>query len=66
MEEGKKLSIAQCKKALEESGAKYSEAQVRSIREILYDLGELDYLIFKQMKISEEIEGDSNISEKAA
>jgi hypothetical protein len=66
MEEGKKLSVAQCKKVLEESGAKYSETQVRSIREVLYNLGELDYLIFKQMKIYQEIEGDSNISEKAA
>jgi hypothetical protein len=55
MEEGKKLSLAQCKGVLEESGIKYSDEQVIKIRDILYDLGELDYLMFKEMLKAVEI-----------
>lgn len=63
MEEGKKLSLAQCRRILEEGGAKYSDEQVLKIRDILYDLGELDYLIFKEMIKSVEkadLEADCN------
>lgn len=47
MEEAKKLSLAQCRRILERNGDKYTDEQIRYIREILYNLGELDYLIFK-------------------
>jgi len=66
MEEAKKLSIIQCRKILEEGGTSYSEEQVRFIRDVLYNLGELDYLIFKQMQICDKKDGSQDISEKAA
>ena len=66
MEEAKKLSIAQCRKVLEESGVKYSDEQVLKIRDILYDLGELDYLIFKEMLKSGTNTGFDQDSNKAA
>lgn len=49
MEEGKKLSLVQCRRILEEDGTKYSDEQVLKIRDVLYNLGELDYLIFKEL-----------------
>jgi hypothetical protein len=66
MEEAKKLSITQCRKILEEGGSKYSDEQVRLIREVLYTLGELDYLILKEMKVSGEKGLNQTDSEKAA
>lgn len=63
MEEGKKLSLAQCRRILEERGTKYSDEQILKIRGVLYDLGELDYLIFKEMLKSVEkadLEADCN------
>lgn len=66
MEEGKKLSVSQCRKILEEGGGIYSDEQVRSIRDVLYNLGELDYLIFKQMQGSDKNAPNNDISEKAA
>jgi hypothetical protein len=66
MEETKKLSIIQCRKVLEEGSAKYSDEQVRLIRDVLYNLGELDYLIFKGMQISDEKIQNQFIPEKAA
>jgi hypothetical protein len=66
MEEAKKLSIAQCRKILEEGGTLYSEEQIRIIRDVLYNLGELDYLIFKQIPICDKKDGNHDISEKAA
>ncbi len=53
MEEAKKISIAQCKKILEDGGTVYSDEQIRIIRNVLYNLGELDYLILKQAQGSE-------------
>jgi hypothetical protein len=69
MEEAKKLSIAQCRKILEEGGASYSEEQVRIIRDVLYILGELDYLILKQAQTSEILDKSEGLkpdSDKAA
>ncbi len=66
MEEAKKISIAQCKKILEEGGTVYSDEQIRIIRNVLYNLGELEYLIFKQMQISDKKDRIQDISEKAA
>lgn len=66
MEEGKKLSVLQCRKILEEGGGKYSDEQVRLIRDVLYTLGELDYLIFKQIQNQGKGDQDEFDCEKAA
>lgn len=66
MEEAKKLSLAQCRRILEEGGAKYSDEQVLKIRDILYVLGELDYLIFKEMLKSVEKTDLNTDCDKAA
>jgi hypothetical protein len=47
------LPLAHCKKILESNGKKYSDQQVEKIRDTLYILGELDYLIFKEMSNTE-------------
>ncbi|HMV10571.1 MAG TPA: hypothetical protein PK325_07810 [Cyclobacteriaceae bacterium] len=66
MEEVKKLSLAQCRRILEEGGVKYSDEQALKIRDILYVLGELDYLIFKD-KLKSVEKTDLNTScDKAA
>lgn len=49
MEQAKRLSLAECRRILEEDGTKYSDEQILKIRDVLYDLGELDYLIFKEV-----------------
>ena len=41
------LSDKKCKEILEKSGKKYSGEQVKLIRETLYTIGQIDYLIFK-------------------
>ena len=69
MEEGKKLSLAHCQKILNENGGKYTEDQVRMIRDVLYNLAELDYLILKQVQgteISPQSEGFKPEADKAA
>lgn len=45
-----KLSITHCKRVLESGGKKYSEDEVEKIRDLLYRLGELEYLIYTEMK----------------
>jgi hypothetical protein len=45
MEKIKKLSTAHCKKILESEGQKYSDEETEMIRDLLYKLGELDYII---------------------
>ena len=57
MEQAKRLSLAECRRILEEDGTKYSDEQILKIRDVLYDLGELDYLIFKQMHTSGKMVG---------
>lgn len=49
MESVKKLSIAYCKKVLDSGGKKYSDEETEKIRDLLYKLGELDYLIYIEM-----------------
>lgn len=49
MEKLKKVSLAHCKKVLESTGRKYTEEQIERIRDILYQLGEMDYRIFKEL-----------------
>lgn len=48
MEKIKKLSLAYCKRILESGGKKYSDEETEQIRELLYKLGELDYLIYNK------------------
>lgn len=43
--EEKKLSVEFCKNYLQELGKNYTDEQVVKIREALYQLAELDYLI---------------------
>lgn len=52
MDESKKLSVGFCKKVLQQGGKEYTDEQVRKIRDALYTLGELDYLVFKEIKIA--------------
>jgi hypothetical protein len=69
MEEAKKLSIAQCRKILEEGGTKYSDEQIRIIRDVLCNLAELDYFILNQAQrseISDKSAGFKTNSDKAA
>lgn len=49
MEKSKKLSLAHCKAILESTGKRYTDKQIEEIRDILYQLGEMDYLISKDL-----------------
>jgi hypothetical protein len=45
------LSIEQCKKILTKSGKKYTDEEVKKIRDFFYILGEIDYKNFiKRLK----------------
>jgi hypothetical protein len=66
MDESKKLSIAYCKKVLQQAGKEYTEEQIGKIRDVLYALGELDYCIFKEMKINDPSMADSSKRKKPA
>ena len=45
---GEKLSLAHCKKVLEQNGNKYTEEQVIRIREFLYVMATIDYMFFTE------------------
>lgn len=47
----KKLSLAFCKKFLQERGRDFTDEQVAQIRETLYMLAEVDYLIATKNRI---------------
>ena len=49
MEKSKKLSLTHCKGILESTGKRYTDQQVEEIRDILYQLAEMDYLIRKDL-----------------
>ncbi len=42
------LSLEVCKKILQKKGKKYSEEEIKRIRELLYQIGHLDYYLFTQ------------------
>lgn len=42
------LSIKECGKILEAKGKKYSESEVKDIRELLYKLAEIEHNNFKE------------------
>ena len=49
------LSLSECKTILENgSGKKYSEKKVKQIRDVLYQLAEIDYTNFKANQIDEQ------------
>jgi hypothetical protein len=48
------LSIEKCKKVLQEKGKKYTDEEVKAIRELLYKLGRIDYQCYKEQKHSHE------------
>ena len=48
------LSIERCKKILQQNEAKYTDEEVKQIRELLYKLGRIDYLNYQQKKLTYE------------
>ena len=42
------LSIEQCKKILKNDLKNYTDEEVRQIRDLLYKVGHLDYLLYQQ------------------
>jgi len=42
------LSIKTCKAILERDGKRYSETQIKALRDLLYQLGEIDYTNYKE------------------
>jgi hypothetical protein len=66
MDGSKKLSIAQCKKYLQQAGKEYTDEQVSKIRDVLYTLGEIDYRIFKEIEIADLSMTGSSEKKKAA
>jgi hypothetical protein len=60
MERVRRLSIAYCKKILESEGKKYSDGETETIRDLLYKLGELDYMIFAEMNTTSKTGNDQS------
>lgn len=48
------LSIEKCKKLLQEKGTKYTDEQVKEIRDLLYKLGRIDFSHYQQNKLKYE------------
>lgn len=46
------LSLETCKKILQETGKKYTDEEVKQIRNLLYKLGNLDYQLFTSNKLN--------------
>jgi len=46
------ISIETCKKILQETGKKYTDEEVKQIRNLLYKLGNLDYQLFTTNKLN--------------
>lgn len=42
------LNLEKCKKILEQNGNTYTDEQVKQIRQLLYKMGTLDYLLTTQ------------------
>lgn len=49
----KKFSIAHCRKVLSKDGSKYTDEEVRMIRDFLYQMAWLDYNIYTNGKNNE-------------
>lgn len=52
--EKEKMSLAQCKKALQSDGSVYSDEQVLLIRDFLYRMAEWEYQVYIKLKTREE------------
>lgn len=63
MEEGKKLSVEYCKLVLSSNGGRYSDEEVKKIRDILYILAQLDYMIIKDIWNGEANEKGNSLRE---
>jgi hypothetical protein len=44
------LSLNEFKKTLCKNGKKYTDDELKLIREMMYSLGEIDYLLFQELK----------------
>lgn len=44
------LNLEKCKKVLEQKGKRYTDEEVKQIRQLLYKIGNLDYLLTSQIK----------------
>ena len=44
------LSLKKCKKTLNKKGVKYTDEEVKIIREIIYDYAYLEYELFPHIK----------------
>lgn len=44
------LNLEVCKKLLQQNGQKYTDDDVKRIRQLIYKLGELDYELFTAQK----------------
>ena len=44
------ISLESCKQILEKNGEKYTLEEVRKIRELLYQIGYLEYMSYKKTK----------------
>ena len=44
------LSIEKCKTILQKDGQKYTDEEIKQIRDLLYKMGNLDYLMYHQLK----------------
>ena len=63
-----KLSLQKCKAALGKSHTKYSDAQILAIRDLLYDLAQVDFNVFVYNEAKEfdfETETNNNIKTAA-
>ena len=48
------LSIEKCKQLLTQNGAKYTDEEVKQIRDLFYQLGKIDHDVSKQKKLKDE------------
>lgn len=46
----KMLNLEKCKKILEKNGKKVTDEEVKKIRELMYKIGNLDYLLTTERK----------------
>lgn len=44
------LNLEKCKKVLQQNGKNYTDEEVKQIRDLLYKMGNLDYLMFNHLK----------------
>jgi hypothetical protein len=60
------LSIEECKRTLEKYGDNYTEEEVKKIKEVLYQIAELDYQNFKTGKYEERHHLHESVNRRAS